>query len=526
MKRLLNFFKSAAFRVVVSLAFVSIITGVVSFFFIDSSIHTHFQELSDRKDREMASHIAEELQYYVEAYGKELNYDAGLIFQKYLSEKHFLRRMKYRNTAMKNPRPMQPPKGPDIIITDSSNQVIFSTISEKLFDIDHSKSEKVIFDSKTFYLVYTFSILSPETSKDTQEIIKKAEKSIRNAVFLSVLIALIPALILLVSMYLPLKKLKKTTDALVAGDYGVTSNLLIRDEFYQLEESINKLSLKLQKSEQQRKQMISDTAHELRTPAAMIKSRLELLEEGIYSFDTNNLEFLRRDTERLISLINNLFFLSECDSNILAVKKSAHNLQEILTTLIAHFQPEADSRGIALSLEAENYLVRTTIDLDIELFNICMNNIISNALRYAHNSVKIILSSENEAVCIKIIDDGNGVHSQDLPRIFDRYYRADTSRSSQTGGNGLGLSIAKTICTLHGWQISAHNILNSAQSPNSEESQLCAREANKQSNQFSQSVIESTVHSNLSGKSTTNSESSDNPAVHTNSGFCILIEFV
>lgn len=223
-------------------------------------------------------------------------------------------------------------------------------------------------------------------------------------------------------------------------------------EVTDLIESVNKMAVSIDASEKMKKQITLDVAHELRTPITTISTHLEAMIDGIWDVSKERLQSVYEEVERLNRLVDDLKIVSEFDGNKNSCKKTAFEIKDFNNKIYLQFETSFSKSGIHFILENNaRGLVYTDED---KLMQIHMN-LLQNAQRYTSIGGKVIFSSEIEEGFLKImvIDNGIGIDKEELPYIFDRFYRVDKSRNSKTGGSGIGLTITKSLVVLCGGNI-------------------------------------------------------------------------
>jgi len=208
--------------------------------------------------------------------------------------------------------------------------------------------------------------------------------------------------------------------------------------------------------ERERREFVANVSHELRTPLTTLKSYLEVLQEGVMGDPELGPRFLRvaqNETERMIRLVHDLLQLSKIDSKQWRMEKTPTSLSHLLYQVKEHFQFQADARNIALTLSLADPLPPISLDRDkmLQVFD----NLLSNALKYTGpgGTVSVSARADGPWVTVTVTDTGIGIPAEDLPRVFERFYRVDKARSRELGGTGLGLSIAREIVRAHGGEI-------------------------------------------------------------------------
>lgn len=230
------------------------------------------------------------------------------------------------------------------------------------------------------------------------------------------------------------------------------------DEVGRLAQTFDQMLARLQDSFERERRFTSDAAHELRTPLTVLKGQIEVTLSRARSSTEyeNKLGELAEQVERLIRLSNALLFLSRSDQNQIAFNSTSVNLTELLGVLVEQLHPLAEGKRLDLSVQvADDLFVRGDNDHLIRLFM----NLLENALKYtpADGQIQVLAGREADGVVVKIHNSGDGIPSEHIPHLFERFYRVDEARSSQAGGSGLGLAIAYEIVRLHGGRMEAHS---------------------------------------------------------------------
>jgi signal transduction histidine kinase len=204
--------------------------------------------------------------------------------------------------------------------------------------------------------------------------------------------------------------------------------------------------------------MIADIAHELRTPLATIQGNLEALQDGVYPFTAERLEALHTKVLLLNRLIADLQKLSLAEAGELSLDREVTDLAPLLSSLQEQIQPQFAAQGVTLDLHVSGPL---GVEIDRQRIEEVLLNLLSNALRYTERGGRVTLSAmpHGKEVHVSVADTGPGISEADLPRVFDRFYRGDRSRSRASGGVGLGLAISKRLVELHGGKIWAESAI-------------------------------------------------------------------
>ncbi len=273
------------------------------------------------------------------------------------------------------------------------------------------------------------------------------------------LIALILGGILAYTMTRSLRELTAATQFLARGKLGHKVKVRSQDELGVLANSFNQMSTELERSNDLRRQMTADIAHDLRTPLSVIMGYTEALSDGKLQGSTEMYEVMHTEAQHLSHLIDDLKTLSLADAGELPLSHQPVSPVDLLKRTAAAHQVTAEKQGIEIDVEAASDL--PLIDIDMERMVQVMGNLVGNALRYTPFGGRITLSADaqNDQVSIHVIDNGSGIASEDLPYIFERSFRADKARV-QNGETGLGLAIAKSLVEAQGGGISVDSKKN------------------------------------------------------------------
>ncbi len=225
-----------------------------------------------------------------------------------------------------------------------------------------------------------------------------------------------------------------------------------------LSESFNEMAASLERSDRERRDMLADIAHELRTPLSVIRGRLEGIVDGIYTENGPQVSMALEQTYLLQRLVDDLHLLTLAETRKLPFDKSTVNVVSIIERVLEMFAAEAQEKNISLSFPEQNGNLSASVDP--QRFEQVISNLINNALRYVPNAGKVWITANEtpDGVRIAVNDNGAGIPDEDLPYIFDRFWRKDKSRSRTTGGTGLGLAIAKQLVEAQGGKIQAKNL--------------------------------------------------------------------
>src|SRR5687768_15289341 len=287
------------------------------------------------------------------------------------------------------------------------------------------------------------------------EFIETTNRTLLDGALMAAIIALLLGVFLSRTLTRPIRELTRATQAVSEGDLSQQVPVRSNDELGELAIAFNKMSAELSLSINSRKQMTADIAHELRTPLSLILGHAEAVHDGVLPPTQENFEIIREEATRLEHLINDLRILSLADAGELTINLQTVEPQRLLQDVASTYQYQAQRKNIALELNIASPL--PTIEVDPGRMTQVLTNILDNALWYTPEGGKIVLSAQEvqDQIEITVQDNGPGLKAEDMERIFERFYRTDSSRQREDGGSGLGLAIAKSIVHAHGGQLSA-----------------------------------------------------------------------
>ena len=255
----------------------------------------------------------------------------------------------------------------------------------------------------------------------------------------------------------PIAKVVRSANRISEGHYDIRSDQKSHTvELNQLVESINQLAETLESQERLRRRMTSDIAHELRTPLTTLQSHLEAMIDGIWAPDVNRLESCHDEILRLTTLVGGLENLAKLEREIQNLNRVSFNMKHLVSQHLLQFQAEFLKKAINLNTNVEAIPEDKSEYIgDKNQISQIIVNLLSNALKYTESggTVTVTLFIEREQIGLTIEDSGCGIAQEDVPFIFERFYRVDPSRNRASGGTGIGLTISKAIAEAHGGNI-------------------------------------------------------------------------
>jgi signal transduction histidine kinase len=250
----------------------------------------------------------------------------------------------------------------------------------------------------------------------------------------------------------PLGDIVAAADRVASGDFGVRVAEGGPPSLRSVARAFNSMAGRLQAQDEQRRHLMADVAHELRTPLAVVQGRLEGLLDGVYPRDDARLGELLDDTRLLGRLVEDLGTLANAESGALALRKEPTDLTALVHDTATMFGVDAQAKGVAIRVESPSDI--PPVDIDPVRIREVLRNLLSNALRHSPPGTAISITIARQAARIAVVvrDTGSGIAPDVLPHIFNRFFKGERSQ-----GSGLGLTIARNLVVAHGGEISAES---------------------------------------------------------------------
>lgn len=291
--------------------------------------------------------------------------------------------------------------------------------------------------------------------------------AVTEAVSLAAIAALIAAM--LASFFIsrqvvtPIQRMMKLSHRIAEGEYEERLTIPGRlqsdqvDELDQLALSFNQMAEKLEKTENMRRQLIGDVTHELRTPLTAIKGYLEGLIDGVLTADPDTYQQIHTEINRLQRLVNDLQELSQVESGAFKLEFSSVSPSILIETIQRNFEHQFEEKNLQLESEIDSNLPQIIVDKD-RIIQV-LTNLVGNALQYTPSGGRVVIKVHREKsnLLFSVLDNGIGISAEQLPNIFNRFYRTDKSRARASGGSGIGLTIARALVKAHQGRIWAES---------------------------------------------------------------------
>ncbi len=256
----------------------------------------------------------------------------------------------------------------------------------------------------------------------------------------------------------PLSQMTVITKEVAAGNFSLRAEITTEDEVGQLGIAFNRMADSLEKLEQLRKTMVADVAHELRTPLTNLRGYLEALNDGIIPPTQETFQMLQQENLHLVNLVENLQQLARADAARAYLKLEKTILPDLVTQIVELNHPNFQKKRIDVETRFADEIACVVVDRDKLLQAI--RNLVENCWKYTPANGRVIISVDPVVDGIKVDFQNNGaeISKDDLPFIFERFFRADRSRSRDAGGAGIGLAITRELVEAHGGHVGAESV--------------------------------------------------------------------
>ena len=255
----------------------------------------------------------------------------------------------------------------------------------------------------------------------------------------------------------PVKALTSVVKRLGHGDFSQRVQVKDKGELGELAQAFNAMASDLEHTEKLRRNMVADVAHELRTPLSNVRGYLEAIRDKVIKPDAKTIRSLTAEAMLLSRLVDDLQDLALAEAGELKLVCQIEDVSELVKQTVASVQAQATAKGLLVSTSLPDRL--PPVNIDYHRISQVLRNLLENAVAHTTKggAITVAAKQQDNWVEISVTDTGEGIPAEDLPNIFERFYRVDKSRTRTTGGSGLGLTIAKRLVEAHGGKIKAQS---------------------------------------------------------------------
>jgi signal transduction histidine kinase len=354
-----------------------------------------------------------------------------------------------------------------LIVADSARKLVSQTLTISLFlTLESTNAGKSSLHGAPFLPGRAVRILStdgrivasgPQAPLTNTNFIDSVDRALELAVLVAGFAALVAAILLSGTILKPVRALTRATRQLEQGNLTQRVQIRRRDEIGDLAHAFDTMASSLERSEHLRRQLLSNIAHELRTPLTNIRGYLEALQDRVIMPGPTVIASIYEEAMLLSRLVTDLQDLALAEAGQLRLQRVSIALEDVITKAINALSLQAENKKISFSATIASDL--PLVEADAQRIGQIMRNLLSNAIKYTPERGEIRVSAQamQQDVQVSVRDNGMGIAAEHLPYIFKHFYRADTSRTRETGGSGLGLAIVEQLVDAHGGRITVES---------------------------------------------------------------------
>lgn len=429
-------------RLTFAFVLVTLITVAVVALLANVAADRNFRQFLQRQDALEQSGFADQLAAYYRANGSWSGIDE---------------RMNGGLGMMGRGRGMMGAGGPGLVLADADGRILLDehhmNVGAPLDDAQRQSALAIVADGRTVgYLVAGGSGMAMMAQPAVDFV-----NDLRGTLIIAALIAgslgIVLGSWLSRTLTAPLGNLAHTAQQFGARNWSQRVPVQGAQEIANVATAFNQMADELERQEQLRRNLTADIAHELRTPLTVMQGNLRAILDGVYPLERGEIATLYDETRLLSRLVDDLRELALADAGQLPLNVTATDLGTVITSTLARFQIAADAQNIRVEYKGTNHVPPVRADPD-RVAQI-LQNLLGNALRHTPPGGTITVSAEKETAHVRVTvsDTGEGIAAEDLPHVFERFYRGDQARTRGGGSTGLGLAIAKTWCEAMGGSV-------------------------------------------------------------------------
>jgi len=345
---------------------------------------------------------------------------------------------------------------PGLILTDAAGQVVYSSGAGEPTQVSRQEIANALplqWNQQTVGYLLTTGPGPAELTQPAQTFLTQTNRALFQAALLAGGLGVLVGVVIAWQLSAPLGRLAAAARQISQGRLDQRVPVKGANEVANLARAFNEMAASLQQAETLRQNLVADVAHELRTPISVIQGNLRAILDDVYPLEKAEIATIYNETLTLGRLVQDLRELTQAEAGQLSLNIQPAQLPPLIKNTVNLFAELAREKEIELGVNLPAELPPALIDTD--RVRQILQNLLSNALRHTPGGGKITISAAatNSHIRVVIVDAGPGIPAQNLPHVFDRFWRADKSRSREQGGSGLGLAIAKQLVETQGGQI-------------------------------------------------------------------------
>ncbi len=357
------------------------------------------------------------------------------------------------------------PREIGILVANANGRIVFDSAQQRLGSrltaVERQFATPIEADGQTVGYVFAampsrMVVLSPSA----MSFLDSLRRAIWQAGLIASVLSIALGLILSRALAAPLAHLTAAVRGVAAGDLSQRVPEQGPEEVAELGRAFNQMTEALARAEELRRNLVADVAHELRTPLTVIQGNLRAILDGVYPLEAGEIAIIYDETRLLSRLVDDLRELAQAEAGQLPLERRPVDMGELIQTAISGFAPAASEQQVTLTAEVAPDL--PMVHADPDRVSQVLRNLLGNALRYTPPGGQITVAAQAGPagfVTLRVRDTGSGIAPEDLPHVFERFWRADRSRARSSGGTGLGLAIARHLVEAHGGKISVESCL-------------------------------------------------------------------
>jgi len=349
------------------------------------------------------------------------------------------------------------------IILVGANGTVIADSQGKLLGMNYTDSSDDPIDLYFFTAFLGSVYITTDPGAEPYVAFRRLSESMNRFLLLggsvAIVIAFVLTFILSRRISSPIGVLANTARRLGRGDLSQRVQSKSKGEVGMLAQAFNSMAADLEHAEQLRRNLVADVAHELRTPLSNIQGYLEAIQDRVVEPNAATIRSLNEETALLSRLVDELQELSLAEAGELKLVYHAQDVAKLVKQAVISWHPQVTAKEISLSLDLPDNL--PLVNIDRQRVNQVLYNLLENAVAHTHKggTINVAAMTQGDWVEVCVSDTGEGIPAEDLPNIFERFYRVDRSRARATGGSGLGLTIAKRLVEAHGGKITVQSEL-------------------------------------------------------------------